>query len=431
MAACRVCLKRMVLVLAMLAANAAAGFDTRWHRDCTGAVADSLSAQPHAARLLLVGTFGPDFLFSLDVIAAEVARWRQAHGLLVVPGLNGLLAANPADDPELAAAARASLFLHFDDLQDGLIDNQAFALLLDRLYANTRSAVADYGSDPHLDEDSRRCLVLMTVGSSLHALQDFYCHTNWIHLDFAGLGVVETPASPPPTWFTFLEFLRQHNLDDLNAVGVRIQSGCFTADPNYAGRSTDGLPKTHRVFAHDNSYLRSDGVSQARFHRAGPVDGEVDPVGHMSVAAGVASRGSLEWVRRLLADGQAGRLLAAALAWRQPALVLDPAAAAAEACDRVSALCRHFDGDLLPPESAAEVDHLLSFDPIQLIPQALRARACLPDPTAGYWRLYVKHRVLNRLAAGLGDPATGRYCLVLAPPTQAAATALGGSSRRP
>ena len=118
--------------------------------------------------------------------------------------------------------------------------------LFSQLLANTRGALAADHTRANLDETIRNILILVTLGASLHTVQDFYSHSDWIHNDFDSTAVkMVRPDSGPmraPTWFQVRERLR-----DPDNWPFRVKSGIY---PPVAG-----VRDTHTHMNHDNSRL--------------------------------------------------------------------------------------------------------------------------------------------------------------------------------
>ena len=60
----------------------------------------------------------------------------------------------------------------------------AFDYIFNQLLANTRKTLVDYNDRHDLDQSTRKTLILVILGASLHTVQDFYSHSDWIHNDF-------------------------------------------------------------------------------------------------------------------------------------------------------------------------------------------------------------------------------------------------------
>jgi hypothetical protein len=148
---------------------------------------------------------------------------------------------------------------------------------------------------------ARAVLTLITLGASLHAVQDFYSHSDWIHNDFdkTDLKMVRlaTGGLRAPTWF---EYRSRHN--DPDNWPFQLKFGIY---PPVASALT-----THTRMIHDNSRLMYTEYeisgqplrSQAEYHNAGPVPARGDDVStfaHQQLAVNTAIAASIEWVQKI------------------------------------------------------------------------------------------------------------------------------------
>jgi hypothetical protein len=317
-----------------------------------------------------------------------------------------------------AQARGAAVFLHFDSLSNDLAGNADFDFLFQRLLESTRRLLASYNSMPG-DDRVRKTLTLVTLGASLHAVQDFYSHSDWVHKDFA-----DRPAdgNRAPTWF---EFRDRH--PDPGAWPFQLQSGIY---PPVAG-----VHNTHTHMNHDNSRLMCREVetpgqpyrSEAEFHAAGAVPAHGDDASdeaHQQFAVETAVAASIEWVARLQQDPEAAKAIAFARAWNlskqdsRLAKELD----AGELTERALACAAgKWDGDD-PPGSRGAIcrsalerrmtsasggaglqSEIIGMAANLLMPFALRF-------TGMFWDVHGKYHVLEGLSERIGSPS-GRYAL--------------------
>ena len=171
------------LAFGLLASSPAGAYDAGYHWDLTR---DALAGQgfgADATALVEVNNFYPDAFASADEVIAD--RWVKALRLdHDWDALFGPASLRQASDT----------YLHFSKLGSTAEVTAGW----DRLVRNTYRAAkqAEGQNDPRA--------FLVVLGTSLHAVQDFYAHANWSGLDFAheeaDLRVV--PAGhEDPTWF--------------------------------------------------------------------------------------------------------------------------------------------------------------------------------------------------------------------------------------
>jgi hypothetical protein len=233
-----------VLIVLCTPARSALAFDTWWHAEATrhAMTANGFSAD---ARLATQVT---NYLTDFHTIAADT-----------VGGFEGLYRRLPGGPPQSApTTARLDPAdmdrLHFDSLRSTAEVEAQWAAL----EANTKAALRKYATDPSVKPGFRPVVLLTILGASLHMVQDFYSHSNWVN-EF----VKKSPGSPVPTW------------QDVPAA-QRATMQLFT------GAYPDGCCPGHV----DHATLTKD--SSAR-----PLNAE---------AVDVAKRGSIAWVRLLMQD---------------------------------------------------------------------------------------------------------------------------------
>lgn len=163
---------RISLLLLVGAAQALA-FDTRGHAEATDFAAEERRFTPEAATWLRIGNFAPDFF---GPIGDTVGKAGFAPFLKVLPNVKKLAF---FDKKWLESGVRhAGGLMHFDNLKGRLRKNDQFAALFNALLDNTRKTIREIAKTPNADERAER--VLLVLGSSLHMVQDFYSHSNWV-----------------------------------------------------------------------------------------------------------------------------------------------------------------------------------------------------------------------------------------------------------
>jgi hypothetical protein len=213
------------------------GFDTKWHADATRAAMDQNGFSADARLLCQFENYLTDY-FSTDLGAEANARLPPNVPRLNSFGMQGI---------QLEDLAR----LHFDALTShAQVESQ-----WKTLEANTQAALVKWAAEPSV-KDGYRPVVLMTiVGASLHAVQDFYSHSNWLRKATSVGGVA-------PIWFDVPEAAR---------AKLDIKSGWYP----------DGT---------------KPGVL---YHREENKDSTGRPLN--AQAFEVATRASADWVRRIMA----------------------------------------------------------------------------------------------------------------------------------
>jgi len=301
----KVLLRKVLAVLALvgLLAHPAFGFDSYWHSVCVQKTGEQFGFTEDAVKITQLGNFSPDFF-------GPVADYASGH---IGKNEAGALNQSQANNGQVRQAA---VFLHFDNLNGDFQRNSDFDYVFTHLLQNAQRLLAGYGK-LRVDDRTRKTLILVTLGASLHCVEDFYSHSDWVHNDFDRTDVktVKLPGGGlrAPTWF---EFRSRYNNPD--AWPFRVQTGIFP--PVAAARNT------HTHMNHDNSRLLyaepENGLpvrSQAEYHNTGLVPARGDDasdLAHQQFAVNTAMAASTEWVQKVEENADARRAIESAKTWR-------------------------------------------------------------------------------------------------------------------
>jgi hypothetical protein len=292
-----------LLALAALLVSPAAGFDTYWHSQCSQKVGQQFGFSEDAWKIMQLGNFSPDFF-------GPVAEYATKN-----LGSKELQAVSQYGDNNQQSRA-AAIFLHFDNLNSDFQGNANFDYLFTHLLQSTQAQLASY-TKLKVDERTRKVLTLITLGASLHPVQDFYSHSDWVHNDFdkTDVKMVALPEGGwrAPTWF---EFRTKHN--EADKWPFQVKTGIY---PPIAG-----VVNTHTHMNHDNSRLmyteyETPGQplkSQAEYHNAGsaPAHGDdASDLAHQQLAVNTAMAASIEWVNRIEENPDAKQAIESAKGW--------------------------------------------------------------------------------------------------------------------
>lgn len=306
---CNFKLLRLRQWIAMITAAAmcnspAAAFDTFWHSAATGAAGKALGFSADAVNIMQFGNFsGPDFFgpFYDTVLGKRVED--SSLGQFLADG---------------QPIRKFAIFMHFDNLKGELNSNGKFDYLFNRLLANTKSFLTIAAGNPAINEGNKKMLILITLGSSLHMVQDFYSHSDWIHQDFPSLGLplVTMPWGKPraATWFEV-----RGKLGDPDKWPFKVHSGIYpppdcdnSKDPHAASQPC----QSHTRLNHDNSQLVYDGRSQLAYHDLGPIPaGRAGAAEHQLFAVNTAAGASIEWLHVIEEDPGAKNAIEYARTW--------------------------------------------------------------------------------------------------------------------
>lgn len=395
-----------------LLASPAAGFDTYWHSQCSQSAGEKFGFTADAWKIMQLGTFSPDFFGPVSDYASKKMQGKELEALNQ----------SSANNPEIRGAA---LFLHFDNLNGDFKSNSNFDYLFTRLLESTQKLLASYNT-LKVDERVRKVLTLITLGASLHAVQDFYSHSDWIHNDFnqTDVKMIGQPSGGfrAPTWF---EFRSKHNEPDKWPFTVK--SGIY---PPVAGATN-----THTHMNHDNSrlmYIEYENPgqplrSQAEYHNAGAIPAHGDDasdLAHQQLAVSTAMAASIEWVTKVEENPEAKKAIESAKTWNlkaKDAHLAEELQAGTVTEQVLSCAAGKWDGDEPPADRGtfcrAVLDRKLnsvggnssSQLPSEIIGLALNLG--LPHVlrfTGMFWDVHPQYHILERLAEGLGSNS-GHY----------------------
>lgn len=401
-----------LLALALWLVSPAAGFDTFWHSQCSQKVGEQFGFTDDAWKIMQLGNFSPDFFGPVSEHASPNFKGKELE-VLNQYGMSN------------AQSRNAAIFFHFDNLSNDLKTNADFDFVFAHLLQNTQKLLAGY-SKLQGDDRVRKVLTLVTLGASLHAVQDFYSHSDWIHNDFnqtdVKMATLPSGSLRAPTWF---EFRSKH--PDPGKWPFQVKSGIYppTAD----------APNTHTHMNHDNSrlaYIEYENPGQplrpqAQYHNAGaaPARGdEASDLAHQQLAVNTAIAASIEWVQKVEENQDAKKAIEAAKGWnvkkRDRHLAKELEAGMITEMS-VSCAAGKWDGDNPPADRAAWCNSTLarrlnSMDSgsgsaidseivglaaSMLAPFALRFSGML-------WDVHSQYHILENLADGIGS-SSGRY----------------------
>jgi len=210
-------------------------FDTKWHADATRIAMEQNGFSADARLLCQFTNYLTDYFSGANakVFLKMPAEMRK--------GANGQQNVNDDD------VAR----LHFDALTSTAQVEQQWKTL----EANTVAALVKWAADPSVKAGYRPVVLMTALGASLHAVQDFYSHSNWLKKAKSVGGVV-------PLWF---------EVPESDRLKLDVKSGWYP-DGNQPG---------------------------VLYHR----EENKDSTGRLlnAQAFEAASRASTDWVRRIMA----------------------------------------------------------------------------------------------------------------------------------
>ena len=412
----------VTLISIFFLSSRAAAFDTYWHAQATQIVGEEFGFSKDAIDVMKLGNFSPDLFGPVEDYASSHLNPEARQGLQQFGIRN-------------ARSRAAAIFLHFDNLDGKLDRNSKFDYVFNQLLDNTRGSLAAYHTKPGLDDATRNTLILVTLGASLHTVQDFYSHSDWIHNDFDNTPVkmvhLDSGRLCAPTWFQVRE-----RLGDPDKWPFAVKSGIY---PPVAG-----VRDTHTHMNHDNSRLvyrevETEGqplVSQAQYHSAGPVparpDEEHSIAAHQLLAVDTAVAASIEWVTLVEQNPDAKAAIDSAKNWKLRGSNLAPELAAGLALElSLSCVAGRWDGEDPPADRGilckvmnekvgsliGKVNPLTSgpgsglASQLQELAGGIGAAVALPQALqygGKFWDVHERYQILEQLSNGFGSEA-GQY----------------------
>ena len=405
--------RRLFAAVTLLAfVKSAAGFDTFWHSTVSHKVGDEFAFSADATNIMQLGNFSVDFFGPIAGLAGEHVTPEERAALQAFGGQNIKVRA-------------AAIFLHFDNLSGELDQNAKFDYIFTRLLEATQASLAAAHARPDLDDSTRKALVLITLGASLHAVQDFYSHSDWVHNNFDATAakMIRLPSGGlrAPTWFEVRD-----KLGDPARWPFQVTAGIY---PPVSGKRN-----THTHMNHDNSRLvyreeESPGrplMAQAQYHNDGPMParpGEAASIlQHQQLAVNTAMAASSEWVKKVEENADAKAALESAKGWNlatdNPNLVKEYRGALALEVT-LSCAAGRWDGEDLPAEQRAFCMPVSSQGTGSLLSSRSQLRARLLGLlgiaiprilglTGKFWDVQSRYDILEHLTREIGSDS-GRY----------------------
>ncbi|MEP7234124.1 MAG: hypothetical protein ABI778_02395 [Ignavibacteriota bacterium] len=385
---------RFVMVILMLSMGFRSlnAFDTYWHFSAAAEIGHEYGFSEDAVKVLKLSSFCMDYFgpFITEVVGfvAKNASYLELQDL-----------------PTTGETHSASNFMHFDDLAGALDRNWKFDYLWSHLLRNARRTIGSFYKNDSLPPDDKKRLILISLGITLHMVEDFYSHSDWVHFDFAQRGFAPKKTAEgfdrAPTWFEVRNKLgapvaggRKENW------GFRICCGLFPPVDS-APKTSFGVPLSHTAMNHDNSQLFYDDSSQIKYHNLGrfPAHDSASAAIHQSFAYHTACAAGVEWITLLQADPTVKKAIQFAKDWDVSKLdnIKDDLEDGLSSAMMISCLMKKWDGSH-PSEDRNEPCGFF------------KILAHIHVPTMGniFWGSFPKDSLLQKLTKGYSD-TTGHY----------------------
>lgn len=374
-------MRTSLIVVAALATPALA-FDTYWHSAVSAGAAGHYHFSADATNVLQFGTFGPDFFGPIyDKAGEKLGNWDKWSGLR-------------------GNVRTAGAVMHFDNLRGDVDRNWKFDYLWMRLLDNTRTTIATLGNDSSLNEGTRKLVTLLALGASLHMLEDFYSHSDWVHHDFVKLGFPQQQSEwgkgndYAPSWFTVRAKLGAPALDGPENWPFVVASGIYPPPEGAVKKTSLGIPMTHEDHNHDNSALFYEGEDRAKFHEFGAHPASKGVSDHQMYAVSSAGMAAVQWIELVEKDPKAKTAIEDAKTWDLAKFNLAMQKDLENGLGAVlmfSCLKKKWDGDKPAKQPGG-----------QCAGANVIKNAALPMINE-FWGAYVTHNLLEKLTDGIDD----------------------------
>lgn len=363
-------------------------FDTFWHNSAKAEVGRRFGFSADAIKVLQFSSFGADYFgpvfVTLEGTVEKVLNYLAFRNL-----------------PTTGKVRMASNYMHFDNLLHTLDRNWKFDYIWKRLLENTRKTIVSYYKDTALKAGDRKMLILLTLGSSLHMIEDFYSHSDWIHFDFSKMGFAEEKSDGydhAPTWFEVRQKLGvPSSRRKTENWHFRICSGLYPVNDKDTTLSSLGVPLSHTTMNHDNSQLYYDMASQIKYHGFGahPAQDSASAAEHQLYAFHTACAAGIEWVSLVEEDPDARKAIDLAKGWDAKVAghaFEDDLNDGESSIIMASCLLHKWDGSNPPAERDKPCGTL-----------KLLAHIHIPKISNMFWGAFPTHHILENMTAGIGD----------------------------
>ena len=224
-------MKKILLIVAFFISTNAMAFDTWWHAECT-------------RKAMVANGFPADAR-----LAAQVSNYITDFHSAALFG-TGIPEKQRVEVFKLKQEMSYE-YMHFD----AIFTTNDIEINWRKVYENTIHTLKKYHNNPDVKSGFRLIVLFNIIGASLHIVQDFYSHSNWVNT------YVANKKSPIPTWY---------GEDSLSRRSLDIYTGAYP----------DGSVKGKKGHSDLNKDCSSISLNKE--------------------AVEVAERASIEWVKKLM-----------------------------------------------------------------------------------------------------------------------------------
>lgn len=164
-------MKKIALFAALIFSYNSFAFDTWWHAECTRKAMTANGFSADARLAAQVSNYITDF-HSAALFGTGIPEKQRVEVLKLKQEMS-------------------YEYMHFDAIFTTTDIRQNW----DKIYANTVQALKKYYNNPEVKSGFRLIILYNILGASLHIVQDFYSHSNWVNT------YVANRQLPVPTWY--------------------------------------------------------------------------------------------------------------------------------------------------------------------------------------------------------------------------------------
>jgi hypothetical protein len=164
-------MKKALLVIAIFISIQANAFDTWWHAECTRKAMVANGFSPDARLATQVSNYITDF-HSAALFGAGIPEKQRVEVFKLKQEMS-------------------YEYMHFDAIYSTADVEKNWQ----KIYENTIQALKKYNNNPDVKSGFRLIILFNILGASLHIVQDYYSHSNWVNT------YAMQKKNPIPTWY--------------------------------------------------------------------------------------------------------------------------------------------------------------------------------------------------------------------------------------
>jgi hypothetical protein len=226
-------MKKIIMAFLLLANMQSFAFDTWWHAECTRKAMTENGFSSDARLATQVSNYLTDFISVVNMPNDFIDEYKIK---------NLRFRSNHSYD-----------FMHFD----AIYNIKDIQYNWGKIYENTKNALRKYSGGNKVEPGFKQIVLFNIIGASLHIIQDFYSHSNWVNT------FVNKKIHPIPTWY---------EIDSIERSKIFLYTGAY---PDWSSKNNT-----------NHKDLNKDCSTQ-----------ELN-----TLAVQAAEKASIEWIKKLMND---------------------------------------------------------------------------------------------------------------------------------